>query len=106
MQEISGERYLVALLNIVLQTGRYLKEHDAIFGTGIKYGLPPKLSKEKLKQVDSTFIDWLNGKKLYALIPFFVYSQAAQVRSVVCFATLASQKASPGKSSLCRSDNS
>jgi hypothetical protein len=77
MQEISGARFIVAALNLVLQVGRYIEEHERLFGKS-DYGLPPPLTPDKLKEINCTFKEWLQSKELYALNPFFIYSQAAQ----------------------------
>lgn len=77
MQEIDGARFVMAGLNLVLQIGRYVDEHEALFGA-YDYGLPPQPSEAALADIDCTFGQWLERKGFYALMPMFVYSQAAQ----------------------------
>ena len=77
VQEIDGARFVVAGLNTVLQIGRYVDEHEKLFGK-YKYGLPPKPTDDMMSELNVTFLEWLESKGLYALMPFFVYSQAAQ----------------------------
>lgn len=77
VKEIDGARFVVAGLNTVLQIGRYVDEHEKLFGK-YKYGLPPKPTDDMMSELNVTFLEWLESKGLYALMPFFVYSQAAQ----------------------------
>ena len=62
---------------LAIASCRYVDEHEKLFGT-YTYGLPPQPPAAKLAELDVTFQEWLDGKGLYALMPFFVYSQAAQ----------------------------
>ena len=78
MQELEGLRLAYAALRAFIASRRYIAFHRDLFGDYV-YGLPPQPPTEELRaELTMPFREWLESKGLDALIPFFIYSQAAQ----------------------------
>jgi hypothetical protein len=78
MQPLSALAKYLAELRFYAATCRYINLHVDMFGH-YKYGLPPK--PKHPEELNKTFLQWIEHHKLHAMIPFFIYSQAAQVLS-------------------------
>jgi hypothetical protein len=74
-------RYLpekARLVKMVADVNKYIGLHDELFGSILNKAMPPRLSRQKMAQIDMTFGEFLHKHGMTTLLGLLELSQSAQ----------------------------